>query len=60
MSQKFIVYGTARIPAPASVTTVEGARAVAGSMIPGLSDATGYVDASGNFTFEKKAGTKGL
>lgn len=57
--QKYIIYGDARIPAPASVTTVEGARAVAGSMIPGLSDATGFVDSEGNFVFEKRAGTKG-
>jgi hypothetical protein len=57
--QKYIIYGDARIPAPASVTTVEGARAVAGSMIPGLSDATGFVDSDGNFVFEKRAGTKG-
>lgn len=57
---KFIIYGDARIPAPASVSTVEGARAVAGSMIPGLSDASGFVDSDGNFRFEKKAGTKGL
>jgi hypothetical protein len=58
--QKYIVYGDARIPAPASVTTIEGAKAVAGSMIPGLSDASGYIDAAGNFVFEKRAGTKGL
>lgn len=60
MSQKYIIYGTSRIPAPASVTSVEGAKAVAGSMIPGLSDAHGFVDGEGNFVFEKRAGTKGL
>jgi hypothetical protein len=60
MSQKHIIYGDSRIPAPASVTTVEGARALAGSMIPGLSDASGFEDSDGNYVFEKKAGTKGL
>ncbi|MDD3412548.1 MAG: hypothetical protein PHY47_00965 [Lachnospiraceae bacterium] len=58
--QRYIIYGDSRIPAPASVTSIEGAKAVAGSMIPGLSDASGHIDASGNFVFEKRAGTKGL
>jgi hypothetical protein len=58
--QKYIIYGDSRIPAPSSVTSVDGARAVAGSMFPGLSDAHGFVDADGNYVFEKRAGTKGL
>ncbi len=57
---KYIIYGEARIPAPAHVETVADAKAVAGTMIPGLSEAEGRVDSEGNFVFEKKAGTKGL
>lgn len=58
--QKFVIFGEVRFPVPSHVQSVSDAKAVAQTMVPGLSDAEGRVDEDGNFRFEKKAGTKGL
>lgn len=60
MSQKHIIYQDLKIPAPPQVTTVNEARILAGQIIPGLSDAEGYIDSAGNFVFQKRSGEKGL
>ena len=58
--EKFLIFGTIKFPLPTHVTTVDQAKTVAQSMVPGLSEAEGYIDDAGSFVFQKKAGTKGL
>lgn len=57
--QKLVIFGDVRFPVPAHVQTIADAKAVAQTMVPGLSDAEGHEDSDGNFVFAKKAGTKG-
>lgn len=57
--QKLVIFGDVRFPVPGHVQTLADAKAVAQTMVPGLSDAEGRIDGEGNFVFEKKAGTKG-
>ena len=59
-AQKLVIFGDVRFPVPAHVQTVQDAKVVAQSLVPGLADAEGRQDSDGNFVFEKKAGTKGL
>lgn len=58
--QRNIIFGETRIPVPNTITTIDQARGFAMNIIPDLGDATGTVDASGNFVFTRKAGSKGL
>lgn len=60
MAQRRIIFGETSVPVPDVITTVEAARGFAATFLPGLSEAEGYVDESGNFVFRKKAGSKGL
>lgn len=60
MAERRIVFGETSVPVPAQITTVEQARGFAAAFLPGLSDADGFVNQSGDFEFRKKAGTKGL
>lgn len=58
--EKFLVFGTIKFPLPLHVETVDQAKTVAQSMVPGLAEAEGYVADNGDFVFQKKVGTKGL
>lgn len=58
MSNRKIVFGDQELPLMGDMSLSE-AKDWASEVLPGIEDAEGYEDESGNYVFTKRAGRKG-